>query len=402
MKESRYNYHVSSADSYYVFNTRYQSFAQLTSPDALMHEDNRELAFQQGFIIADDLDEGAEVMREVLEKINSPLKELDVTLVLTEACNFRCIYCYQEEKTQNAFSQEDEDRFIRFLRQAHAQGLEEVRVHYFGGEPLLNLPRLYSLHTQLQRLSQETGLKYKSHITTNGSMLTPQVMRDFEVTGLQLTFDGDAAWHNQYKVSSDFDYDQLLERVEQVLSLMPKTQLRIRMNFSKENAESFDAVFDDLFALPHFDMKRVDFSLQPLRRCNPTMPFTALEPEEFADHWTRYRRKLEKMGVEFAMPPALSQPCPFSTGRALVLKPGFQICSCLSDYQEGLSLEGLPERVRQGKLTYEPDDSCMTCEVFPLCLGGCRVKKPGEGGCCIWKHALYDYLLDHCQEGGVA
>lgn len=398
MKLSKYNVHFSVGEKDYVFNTRHRALAKLDCPGALLKEENRLQAKKQGFLVEDARDETSDLIREVYQKINSPLKTLDLTLVLTEACNFQCVYCYQGEKAHKVYSQQDEDKLFAFILEAQKQGLEEVHIHYFGGEPLLNLSRLKSLHQRFKKVEKETGLKYLSHITTNGSMLTTEILKTLSVNGIQLTFDGSEKWHNRYKVSSTFDYHDLLRCVDDVLAYT-KARLRLRMNFSEENAQSFQQMLEDIFLCPHFDKRRVEFSLHPLLRCDAQMPFTQLEPEKFAEYWTFYRRSLEARGILFDLPPSVAQPCPFSVGRALVIKPGYTTCSCLTDYQLSESLDALPQRIARAELSYQPEEVCYDCVVFPLCLGGCRVKQPGKGGCIVWKYALKDFLCDYVQRG---
>jgi cyclic pyranopterin phosphate synthase len=91
-----------------------------------------------------------------------------VRMSITDRCDFRCVYCLDEEMTfmprQQLLTLEE----IAFLMQAFCElGVEKVRVT--GGEPLVrrNVDWLFQ---QIGQLKQTTALK-ELNLTTNGSQL---------------------------------------------------------------------------------------------------------------------------------------------------------------------------------------------------------------------------------------
>ena len=47
-----------------------------------------------------------------------------------------------------------------------------LKIHYYGGEPLLNLNVLLYFHEKFKIISEDMGIPYKTSLTTNGSLLT--------------------------------------------------------------------------------------------------------------------------------------------------------------------------------------------------------------------------------------
>lgn len=60
---------------------------------------------------------------------------LDITILPTDSCNFRCVYCY-ESATNQHLSKENEESIIKFIKR-NAHKYKQIRLAWFGGEPLV-------------------------------------------------------------------------------------------------------------------------------------------------------------------------------------------------------------------------------------------------------------------------
>ena len=63
-----------------------------------------------------------------------------VTILTTHACNFKCVYCFEESSRENSHLDfETQERVIGWLkRRVERLGYKGVWINYYGGEPLLN------------------------------------------------------------------------------------------------------------------------------------------------------------------------------------------------------------------------------------------------------------------------
>jgi len=114
------------------------------------------------------------------------LKEL--TFILTEDCNFRCAYCLQLRETRR-LGKAAAVRAVRLFRRFLARG---VAVGFYGGEPLLAFPVLRDIVERLDKGRRPGAEKIRYLTATNGSLMTPGILRFLEEHqfSLLLSFDG--------------------------------------------------------------------------------------------------------------------------------------------------------------------------------------------------------------------
>jgi uncharacterized protein len=128
-------------------------------------------------------------------------KHLELTLLPTERCNFRCTYCYEDfligkmpVRVREALK-----KFIQ--RRIDMFGLETVTISWFGGEPLLAYSVVKDIGSFCKDQLDKGRLKiFKGNFTTNGSFLTPDKLA--ELCGMnqnffQISIDGDRDGHDR-------------------------------------------------------------------------------------------------------------------------------------------------------------------------------------------------------------
>lgn len=131
-----------------------------------------------------------------------------ITLMVSEACNLRCRYCYtglqvDKHRTQlmrPEVAQAAVEMLIRFLP---AKGA--IRIVFFGGEPLLNMPVIRYTIDYARRRAADLGRKVAFGLTTNGVLLDEQTTRYFTEVPLApiISIDGPEWCHDRYRVFPD-------------------------------------------------------------------------------------------------------------------------------------------------------------------------------------------------------
>jgi uncharacterized protein len=127
-----------------------------------------------------------------------------VVLGLTEACNFRCDYCYYSGAYADSRGHSGKTISIETALAAvewyFGFPRKEYRIGFYGGEPLLELPLLRAIADHAGRQRPE-GSRVILALTTNGSLLNDEAC-DF-LAGLDaetfVSIDGPEAVHDRYR-----------------------------------------------------------------------------------------------------------------------------------------------------------------------------------------------------------
>jgi uncharacterized protein len=161
-------------------------------------------------------------------------------LIMTRNCNFRCPYCF--EKGVSHFSKEVmphsviEKAFELLVQQSGDRHILEC--DFFGGEPLLAWDSILYAISLSQKIERETDKKFRFSLTTNASLLTPE-MTDFlyhHNISLILSQDGTPDNHNRFRISSKGKptYDTVMEAILPIAQTW-KEGYYVRGTYTKKN-----------------------------------------------------------------------------------------------------------------------------------------------------------------------
>ena len=97
-----------------------------------------------------------------------------VALYLTEACNLRCRYCFLHKQPRR-LPLELGREVVDFMLAA-PPNVDPVKIYFFGGEPLLESDTIRELTLYGEKRSQELGRTIRFGVTTNGTLLTDDIL----------------------------------------------------------------------------------------------------------------------------------------------------------------------------------------------------------------------------------
>ena len=156
--------------------------------------------------------------------LSIPLKTL--ILHLTDACNLNCRYCYHSEgdlkkSKKKVMGLEVACRAVDFLFD-HAGQLEEVVLVFFGGEPLLNFGIIPTVVDYASQKAAEKGKRINFAITTNGTLLSDEIIAFFQdkSIGVTVSIDGFARVQDRYRRFADGTptYETMLPKIKRLLT----------------------------------------------------------------------------------------------------------------------------------------------------------------------------------------
>ena len=164
---------------------------------------------------------------------------LQLILLASEDCNFRCVYCY--EKFKNGTMRPEVREGVRNLLTARAPALKQIGVSWFGGEPLYGWDAVEELAPFAQRVGHRHGIPVAQNMTTNGYLLDEERatrLLEWGCTRYQITLDGLAAEHDCKRVGRDGSptYDVILENLRSLAARRSaQFEVSIRVNFDQKN-----------------------------------------------------------------------------------------------------------------------------------------------------------------------
>jgi len=163
---------------------------------------------------------------------------LELILLASEDCNFRCNYCYEDFLRGTMLPSVREG--VKNLVEKRAPHLRQLTVGWFGGEPLYGFQAMEDLGPFFIEMAEKYSLGFLSHITTNGYLLTPDVAEKllaWRVNDYQITLDGLREQHDKKRPARDGGgtFDTIISNLMELKKRPEKFHVRIRVNYDREN-----------------------------------------------------------------------------------------------------------------------------------------------------------------------
>ncbi len=189
------------------------------------------------------------------------------SLVLNVAnkCNLHCTYCYEPEAAKYGpapvqMEWETARTSVDFLFEK-AGGNREVNLIFFGGEALLNFKLMQQIVAYAEEKGQVAGKKVDFSLTTNGTLLTDEIIDFFQAHrfGITISIDGPQDLHDKRRIflntkgKARGSYAQLLPRVQRLLERYTARPVVARVTLTKGTVE-IARVYEHLAALGFFEV----------------------------------------------------------------------------------------------------------------------------------------------------
>jgi len=349
---------------------------------SLLPEAVRTVLADQGFIVDEEKDEVAEVVRRNQLGIDDP-NRLDVFILPNMNCNFACPYCYEDHRPSQ-MTDDVEERILRWFEEM-APRFKVVLLSWFGGEPLLSFERLLSIQTKVKQICEDAGTTFNSHITTNGYLLTAARAERLCATGLlsyQITMDGPPEIHNERRLlkGPGNSFDRVFENLCNLARTEPRANIKLRINFDPDTLPSVPVLLrmipEELRGRIHVVLERI-FG-QGTLFINKTMQNVALETEECYE----VARSLGFAVTTTPLDPSKLTYCYADRVSQFLFNHDGDVFKCTVGKftpQERLGVLDEAGHVVWDGSGYVDwmaipaiDDKCRSCTFLPMCMGGCR------------------------------
>jgi uncharacterized protein len=172
---------------------------------------------------------------------------LELILLASEDCNFRCPYCYEDfaRGTMQPWVRQG----IKNLVQRRLDGLRTFSVSWFGGEPLYGFPAIEELGPFFVEIAEKHSIQFSSHMTTNGYLLTPEVadkLFAWRINKFQITIDGTPEDHDRNRPARDGQgtFWPIFDNLRALHARADDFQVDLRINFDRLNHDRLGGLMD--------------------------------------------------------------------------------------------------------------------------------------------------------------
>lgn len=357
-----------------------------TGTEILENEIHKDL-YDNGFLVSSNVDEKrrAQFLHQSLHRTDT----MHLVLLPTEACNFRCTYCYEsfergkmDRKTING---------LKALVQERATNLSNLNVSWFGGEPLISLDVIEELSHTFLSIAKENNIHYSCDLVTNGYLLTKDVFQkllSWNINQFMITIDGVEEVHDSRRLlaGGGKSFDKIINNLIALKDFTNEFEITIRTNFDESNLHESSELID--FLTEHFaDDRRFGIMFRPVGKwggknddeipvCSRTMANKKIW--ELTDEAVTQGLNMSPMITDSLLPSA--SVCYAAKPHSLVVGSDGQLYKCTISLDEEFNKVGKIHEDGSLDLDYdkiaswvtsgeETDSVCQSCFYRPVCQG---------------------------------
>ncbi|MBR0219154.1 MAG: radical SAM protein [Clostridia bacterium] len=293
----------------------------------------------------------------------------------TTYCNARCFYCYESDYPRVHMTEETANRLVEYIDE-HRKG-KDVRLNWFGGEPLLGISRI----DQISQGLKDRDISFSSSMISNGYLFDDELIEKsvnlWKLQRIQITLDGTEEVYNRVKAYVNVK-DNPFQRVLRNIDLLSakKVKVTIRLNVDFYNRENIHALIEELghryaenkYVSAYLNMLFSDQGYEPVHHTTDDVVRLLHITDEYNE-----RLKELKIGTVGAEVPSLqANQCVADNPHAVVIQPDGSFCRCEHESihdSYGSIDEGIldPQKIQMWKETIERSDDCPRCSFFPSC-----------------------------------
>lgn len=381
---------VNGMDVIALFNTMSMGFCLLT-PDEWRRlrellgepaeDETLSSLYGNGVLVAEDTDEEA-ALKLYREQLTHNPHMLKSRMMVTYACNCRCLYCYQEQKPlfmSEETAQKIDSYYMALIHQKHPLCVLD---NYIGGEPLLNFDVLLNSASRRYHFCYGKGIGYDWGVTTNGLLLDENKLNRMLTANLKhirVSLAGPREIHDRLRPDKQGmgTYRKIINNLKNIDQIV-KVGIECQYDAGSEDYRQIPLMLDEMAA----EGIRVDeIAFTPIHPARHNTMFTCGNGDQAIHAW------LAAEAVRHGFPMHDDPPgnyCMADIRNYLIFDVKGNILPCLLDCGElayGDVFKGIDFRKEARILQRRMPDKCLeSCDLAPLCTGGCRLQEYYRSG----------------------
>lgn len=363
-----------------------------------------ENALKCGYLVPKDVDERFLIKTRMMQgRYRNDI--LSLTIAPTMACNFRCVYCFEQGYYGNKLMDENtQENLIKFIEK-HINGVKYLNVTWFGGEPLLGMPVVGNLSEKMIALCDEKKIQYSAKMITNGYLLTrdmAQRLKKYKIHSAQVTLDGPREIHDMRRplINGNGTYDVIMENLRELDGVL-KVGLRINVdidNFSAANEVVKYIKENEMtnYIKPYLGLVIPYNGVYDNGKCLSEESYSKYNLQFLIDN---------NLPVQSIYPKPKGNYCTADSINGWVVDDKGYLYKCWNDI--GITEHSVGSvnfgaaflqntELLSAYFSFDPsiNEDCKDCKLLPVCLGGCPKNRIERGIMCDQiKFYIQNYLI---------
>jgi len=346
-----------------------------------MDEDTLKNLIRAKVVVSETDDSNFIVQKKYLQyNRNFDKRILGLVIVPTYACNFKCPYCYESNLPVTIIKEEVEENILKFI--VPTEEKRNLQLCWHGGEPLIAFERIKSILTKIDG-NELIDMSYHGMVT-NGYLLDDEkcsFLRDHNLTNIQITIDGLRNNHNQSRIHKMNlpTYDVIINNIERIFKIIPSCHVIIRVNICNENKEDYPQLYEELssrWGKQNYSIHRE--YVEKFSNCKVSC-LNKQNKKDFIQQIARNQNIKTKLYPNLQL-----SACTAAYANSFIVGPMGEMYKCWVDVGKKEREIGNVATTRKdlsivaeymvGTDMYN-DEKCLQCKLFPVCNGGCNLKR---------------------------
>lgn len=323
-----------------------------------------------------------------IERVIGQQKVMSVTIMTTGACNMACRYCFQNELLTNHLhfrSEMTEPLVMWIVETAKRLRVNTVMVHFYGGEPLLNMPFIEKVVNAVRPRLSRHRICWEMSITTNGTLLSKSVVDRLYQMGCNLaivSLDGTPDVHDYRRPLKNPQYSSFERVTEGIRNAVRRFDVMSRTNIDHHNANNLSDLIALLKDMGLLDHSRFFHSLEavgPVLHSTQHVRKSIMTKAECGQIIAEGFRLQAQAGVRLYGNMPSEVACEHINSASFTVDHHGDIFPCpgfvgIQGFSIGNVLDGVDDEKMRRLYSVRPweREPCISCKYLPQCRGGCR------------------------------
>lgn len=269
--------------------------------------------------------------------------QLQLTVLPTGKCMFRCPYCYEcmQKFHREAMTPEKQKALLSFVKKSISNHTS-LKIGWYGGEPLMEYDTIKYLSETFIKICNMRHIPYVAEMTTNAFLLTEDVfdtLYKLRVYTYMITLDGFKEQHDKIRFTSDGkgSFDTILKNLLYIRDNKHYkfAHVIVRINVSSDVLERLDELVEFVADLFSGD-PRFEINFAAVVSYTPASKYGKfVDPFKMYDQLFKNETYMEKIYSEkskvFQLIP--EQKCIATKKNAFVITPDLSVYKCYSFFE---------------------------------------------------------------------